>query len=553
MAPLPDVTIAVQDGGLGVVPASPANTIAKVGVCSGGTVNTLYGFNDTGTLVSTLGYGPLVEAVASTLKAAGGPVYAMPVNPSAAGSAGSVTHTIGSGAGTVTPTLASASSVAIKIVGAGSSGIATYQVSVGGGAYGPTLTTATTAAPVAGTMMQVSFPTGTYVLNDVWTFASNTTTATVTGSGSTAPTGTFSPSDSYQVQIKIIAGGALGTATFQYSLDAGLSWSPTILIASGGVYAIPGAGMFVTFASTFNAGDVYSFTTTTAGYSNTDLTNALTALMANSQTWGYLHVVGAASNSAGAASVAGVVKTAIEGASSSFRFAGALVECPNTEADSAIKTAFASFASSRMSIGCGDAMMVSPLSGRTIRRNPCWAASNRIAFAPPGRDLAYVGDGPLSQVQSLTRDEFATPGLDDAGFITLRTFPDLRGYYISNGRVMSAGGSDFQYVQHRRVMDRACSVVRQAMLNFLNSSVRVDRTTGFIDERDASRFEMTVNAQLAAAIVATGDASSSTVTMSRTQNILSTNSEPVTVRIVPLGYLKTISVNIGFTNPALTS
>jgi hypothetical protein len=47
-----------------------------------------------------------------------------------------------------------------------------------------------------------------------------------------------------------------------------------------------------------------------------------------------------------------------------------------------------------------------------------------------------------------------------------------------------------------------------------------------------------------------GDASSASVVVNRTANILSTQILPVSIRVVPLGCAKTISVDIGFQNPA---
>jgi hypothetical protein len=41
------------------------------------------------------------------------------------------------------------------------------------------------------------------------------------------------------------------------------------------------------------------------------------------------------------------------------------------------------------------------------------------------------------------------------------------------------------------------------------------------------------------------------VTVDRTENILSSRRLPVSIAIIPLGYAKFISVEIGFENPAL--
>src|SRR5262245_6936781 len=112
-----DITINILDGQLGAVPASIPNALVHLGVSPSGTVNTVYGLGDVSTAVTTLGYGPLTEAVGDTLSVAG-PCFAVPVNPSVAGSVGSTTHT-GTGAGTVTASLAPAQQIKAKIVTGG--------------------------------------------------------------------------------------------------------------------------------------------------------------------------------------------------------------------------------------------------------------------------------------------------------------------------------------------------------------------------------------------------------------------------------------------------
>jgi len=70
-------------------------------------------------------------------------------------------------------------------------------------------------------------------------------------------TGTFEAVNQSALQIKIISGGARGTATFQYSSNGGLSWSATETTAA--TYAVPASSsLVVSFASgTYVADDVY--------------------------------------------------------------------------------------------------------------------------------------------------------------------------------------------------------------------------------------------------------------------------------------------------------
>jgi hypothetical protein len=158
--------------------------------------------------------------------------------------------------------------------------------------------------------------------------------------------------------------------------------------------------------------------------------------------------------------------------------------------------------------------------------------------------------GSLPGVSALYHNEDTTPGIDDARLTTARTLVGASGYFCTHMRMMSLSTSDFKYVQYREVMDEACRIARQGFLQFLNSDLRVDAVTGYIDERDALRIEGYVQGMLIAGL---GDNVSSVgVTVNRTDNILTTQTLRGTVRIKPKAYAKYITVDVGFQNPALT-
>jgi len=161
-----------------------------------------------------------------------------------------------------------------------------------------------------------------------------------------------------------------------------------------------------------------------------------------------------------------------------------------------------------------------------------------------------VLSGPVQGVVSLYRDEFKTPGLDEQFFITMRTIIGRNGFYFTRGRIKAPAGSDFQFIENRRVMDRACRIARNAALRYLNDSVRVD-SAGNIYEPDARAIEAFVEGQLLAGLVSPGHASEVQVSLKRDSNVLSTRSTTLTVRVRPLGYLEYLEVDIGFSNPAL--
>lgn len=579
---LPEVTMNVRDGALGIIPQSPAQAHVKIGVAIGGVANTLYGFSSVQALVDSLVGGQAVEAAAVALSVAGGanPVYVMPINRSVAGKlSAAVTH-VGTGLGTVTPGLATWATIIILITTTGALGAGKFTYQVGNGpASAPVTIPGGGTFAVPGTLTTITFNgAGNFTAGDTYTL--DLVGGITAGGGNVGPGAVSAqvsdPVDDFEVIIQVLKAGAIGTGTFKYSLDGGDSYSPEITIPSGGggKYALVdgkgiGTGIFVTFANgggAFVLGDTYSFTATGAGYSNTDVTNALVALAAQSQEFGFVHIVGIPVSSAAAASLASTVDTQMVAMAAVFRYVWAFIEAPtvgslivsggasipdSADTDTVLAAAFSSFVSTRISVGAGDEEMVSPLSGRIIRRNEAWGLAARAALVPIGEDLARVARGVVPFVTALYRDEAATPALDAARFCTMRTYRGLAGFFPTNAFTMGQLTSDYHLLQNRRVMDEACRITRAALLKYLNEGVRVDKNTGFILEQDARAIEADVNAQLSAALVATGQASDASVQLSRTTNILSTSAEPVTVRITPLGYLKQISVDIGFLNPAL--
>lgn len=80
------------------------------------------------------------------------------------------------------------------------------------------------------------------------------------------------PSAAASWRVKIIAAGNLGTATFQFSVDGGSTYSSTITVPSGGTYAVPSTDISIVFANgptgstSFLLGDVYGIETRVPTY-----------------------------------------------------------------------------------------------------------------------------------------------------------------------------------------------------------------------------------------------------------------------------------------------
>lgn len=466
---IPETSITIRDGALGLVPQSSQNVVACLGVSSSGTVNSVasFGAGNVQDIVSTFGQGPLVEQMA-LIAAAGAPVIGVRVNASTAGTNSAVTK-----------------------VGTG-----------------------TSVGSVAGV-----------------------------------------PNDAYEVKVLITRAGSSPTANeaaFKVSLDGGLTYGPEVALPTAGSYLIPNTGVTITFAvGTLVVADTYSFTCTAGSYTTSDLNTAIDALLADAREWFLLNVVGVPADVTALQGIFAAVDTKMTTAQTAFRFARALVSSPDIT-DSALVTGVASLQSNRVGIAGGFERMVSPLTGFQLKRSTSFTIAKRLAQIPPSEDAGRVASGAVGgEVVSLLRDEFKTPVLDQVGIATLRTHVGLPGVYVTNARLKAAGTSDFQFFHHGRVMDLASKAARVGMLRFLNDSVLVDKATGLIIESEARKIESYVGEQVRSAVTRPGYASDVSVLVRRTNNIISDQTLYCDVRVVPLGYVKSISASIGFFNPAL--
>ena len=478
--PIGTVTEIIRDGGLGIAPSSNANVQLTVGVSSLGTANSFYSFGSSDVISSTLGAGPLPEALALKVALGGGPQYGVPVNASVAGVASSVTPTrVGTSTGTVS----------------------------------------TSGTP-----------------NDSYSFS---VTITSTGTG------------------QLVTGGNVQAII---SVDGGQTLPAATLIPVGGSVVVAGTGITLAFsvsATTFDKGDVFAFTCQAPFFSSTDLTNAVTPWISDPRTFSIVHVVGyptAGASSANASALVALMTTCDALATAFFnagRYVRFIIDCPPS-ADTDLITASVSFSSTRVSSPATTGVLNSSLSGRKLTRPWAWAVASRMcqpfctASVSPGR----VSDGNMPGWLSITRNEAKTPGLFDARFGVATTIIGRNGFFSDLGKTFAQNGSDYSFLPNCRVIDLVSGLARVAGTQFLNAAVRVNATTGLIAEGDAQGIEKYIASIINAG--AQSEYSSLTVTLDRTQNILSTQTLLIKVRVVPYGYAQSITLDLGFQNPLLT-
>jgi hypothetical protein len=212
---------------------------------------------------------------------------------------------------------------------------------------------------------------------------------------------------------------------------------------------------------------------------------------------------------------------------------------------------FTSFTSKRGVLGGGYARVASKVVGGQHRRPVSWPISARLARLSRTTDNVGLAEHPgrvrrgeLEDVIAggLAHDVRLLPTLDTRRFIGLQTIQGRTGYY-STDRTCAPDGSDFTTVMNLRVMCLASRATQTILTEYVNDNVRTV-AGGRIAPKDADAIDAYVTSRLAATMG--NRASAVAATVNRTDNVASTHTLRVKVRLQPLGYATAITFDISF-------
>lgn len=194
--------------------------------------------------------------------------------------------------------------------------------------------------------------------------------------------------------------------------------------------------------------------------------------------------------------------------------------------------------------------VVSAIDGRRLRQLTALPYAVRLMQIDDSIDAAEKGLGALPDVFIRSHanarhareyhDERRFPGLDVLGYTTLRTFggrPVSPGVYVNNPRLFSGPGSDYRYFQHTAIVNRVIETTFRLLEPKL--SARVPLTdAGTIRGDVADAIEDSINAELRTRYSDPGRCSALRFRLSRTDDVLTTDTISFEVLVRPLGYAK---------------
>lgn len=182
--------------------------------------------------------------------------------------------------------------------------------------------------------------------------------------------------------------------------------------------------------------------------------------------------------------------------------------------------------------------------------------AGRVASVPVQRNIGRVADGPLApavmylgeKTVDEAGDDIAT--IYDKGYITPRTYVGRTGYFFSDDRMACDPTDDYAHLANRRTADKAARIAYDTLLDFMVGEIEVNYD-GTMQQPVLKDWQAAVESAVDTQMTAAGELSASGGSgcicyIDPSQNVLSTSTVNVTLKVRPYGYARFINVELGF-------
>lgn len=147
----------------------------------------------------------------------------------------------------------------------------------------------------------------------------------------------------------------------------------------------------------------------------------------------------------------------------------------------------------------------------------------------------YIAGTPIEEFSRLDN-------IIDGGHITFKKYPHVNAYYVSDDPMCIGGTSDFSILANGRVIDKAIIIAYQTYVQQVNNNLTV--TGGKIDPVMIKNLQNTIDNNVLNAMGT--EISDFHSYIDEKQDILATKKMNIQLRVVPVGYMKEIVIDLGF-------
>jgi hypothetical protein len=362
-----------------------------------------------------------------------------------------------------------------------------------------------------------------------------------------------SPRNEYKITVAIETAGGLNEATFRITID-GLPGKRITVPDEEGKYEIPGTGLTLQFdpGTGFKEGDVFSFTATEPSATNGEVKVAIETILEAKLAIEFIAVAGVS-----AAPLWALLATAAIGASEIYQYLFFVAQARYLKAGETLDALVNALcgiergntASTRLQV-CASYIEEADANGqldvRGIIGTYCGTlAARKVQDGPDA--VKFGGIAAATALMPEGINDGHIENLKNAGYVTARKYVGMKGIYFTSGQMMCEEGSDYDMVERRRVMDKACRNLYVAQFPAMNDTVTIGKDGSpegiemFVAKSQSPLDIMEKNREISYGYVVVPPG----------QNILADKKLRTKVRIVPLGKMSYIENEIAYMNPAL--
>jgi hypothetical protein len=298
--------------------------------------------------------------------------------------------------------------------------------------------------------------------------------------GSGAITASGDPRNEYDVLVEMLTDGGLNEAAFRVTIDGAAGKIITVPDGTG-QYEIPDTGLTVQFApgaDGFREGDTFAFSTSAPAATNGEVLAAIDQVLDAKKDIEWIAIAGVSTAPLWAA-----LATKAQGAEAVYQYlffvAQARYKTDGEPVDQWVNALTGaergSTTSTRLQVVAGwieEADANGQIDVRGALGVYCGTLAQRKVHQGPDA-TRYGGVSAATAIKPDGLNDGHIEVLKNAGYVTVRKIIGLTGIYVTSGQMMCEAGSDYNLVERRRVMDKACRQIRAAQLFYLNDVVEV--------------------------------------------------------------------------------
>ena len=182
--------------------------------------------------------------------------------------------------------------------------------------------------------------------------------------------------------------------------------------------------------------------------------------------------------------------------------------------------------------------------------------AGRLASIPVHRNIGRVKDGALYPTEMYIGDKevagamSTVEDLDAKGYIAPRSYVGRSGYYFSDDNMACAKTDDYAHLSTRRTIDKAYRIAYDTLLDVLLDEIEVNNDGTMqvpVVKAWQQMVENAINSQMTAAgELSAEDGSGCVCYIDEKQNVVSTSTINVTLKVRPYATARYVEVNLGF-------